>query len=76
MTQLFTPYTLGKFILPNRIVIPPMCQYSAVEGNAIDWHAMHYGSLSHSGAGLLIIEATAVSPGGAFRLLTSACGQM
>ncbi len=64
MTQLFSPYTLGKLLLPNRIVIPPMCQYSAVNGNASDWHMMHYGTLSHSGAGLLIIEATAVEPAG------------
>jgi len=64
MSQLFTPYSLGNLKLPNRIVIPPMCQYSAVDGNATDWHVMHYGSLSHSGAGLLIIEATAVVPEG------------
>ena len=64
MSQLFTPYPLGKLQLPNRIVIPPMCQYSAVDGNATDWHVIHYGTLSHSGAGLLIIEATAVSPEG------------
>ena len=64
MTKLFTPYPLGKLQLPNRIVIPPMCQYSAVDGNATDWHVMHYGTLSHSGAGLLIIEATAVVPEG------------
>ncbi len=64
MSQLFTPYLLGKLRLPNRIVIPPMCQYSAVDGNATDWHMMHYGMLSHSGSGLLIIEATAVLPEG------------
>jgi 2,4-dienoyl-CoA reductase-like NADH-dependent reductase (Old Yellow Enzyme family) len=64
MAQLFTPYPLGNLHLPNRIVIPPMCQYSAVNGNATDWHVMHYGTLSHSGAGLLIIEATAVLPEG------------
>jgi 2,4-dienoyl-CoA reductase-like NADH-dependent reductase (Old Yellow Enzyme family) len=64
MAQLFTPYSLGKLHLPNRIVIPPMCQYSALDGNATDWHVMHYGTLSHSGAGLLIIEATAVVPEG------------
>lgn len=64
MSKLFSPYSLGKLHLPNRIVIPPMCQYSAVDGNATDWHVMHYGTLSHSGAGLLIIEATAVSPEG------------
>lgn len=50
--------------LPNRIVIPPMCQYSAVDGMATDWHAVHYGSMALSGAGLLIIEATAVEPRG------------
>ena len=64
MSQLFTPYPLPKLKLPNRIVIPPMCQYSAVNGNATDWHTMHYGTLSHSGAGLLIIEATAIEPAG------------
>ena len=64
MPQLFTTFTLGNLQLPNRIVIPPMCQYSAVDGNATDWHVMHYGTLSHSGAGLLIIEATAVLPEG------------
>lgn len=64
MTQLFTPHPLGKLQLANRIIIPPMCQYSAVDGNATDWHVMHYGTLSHSGAGLLIIEATAVEPAG------------
>ena len=64
MTQLFTPYPLGKLHLANRIVIPPMCQYSAVDGNATDWQVMHYATLSHSGAGLLIIEATAVEPAG------------
>jgi 2,4-dienoyl-CoA reductase-like NADH-dependent reductase (Old Yellow Enzyme family) len=64
MSQLFTPYSFGKLQLSNRIVIPPMCQYSAVEGNATDWHVMHLGALSHSGAGLLIIEATAVLPEG------------
>ncbi len=64
MSQLFTPFSLGKLQLANRIVIPPMCQYSAVDGSATDWHVMHYGTLSHSGAGLLIIEASAVSPEG------------
>ncbi|MDD2699699.1 MAG: NADH:flavin oxidoreductase/NADH oxidase [Sideroxydans sp.] len=64
MSKLFSPFTLSKLHLPNRIVIPPMCQYSAVDGNATDWHTIHYGTLSHSGAGLLIIEATAVLPEG------------
>lgn len=64
MSQLFTPYSIGKLRLPNRIVIAPMCQYSAENGKAGDWHLMHYGNLSHSGAGLLIFEATAVLPAG------------
>lgn len=63
--QLFTPYALGSLTLPNRIVIAPMCQYSADgSGNATDWHMIHLGSLALSGAGMLIIEATAVSPEG------------
>ncbi|MFP9230545.1 NADH:flavin oxidoreductase/NADH oxidase [Pectobacterium cacticida] len=64
MSQLFTPLSLGKLELPNRIIIAPMCQYSAENGKATAWHTMHLGNLSHSGAGLLIIEATAVSPEG------------
>ena len=62
MSKLFTPLSIGKLALPNRIVIAPMCQYSAVDGTAQDWHMMHIGTLSLSGAGMLIIEATAVSP--------------
>lgn len=61
---LFSPLGTGGLSLANRIVIPPMCQYSATDGHATDWHLMHYGSLSHSGAGLLIMEATAVTPEG------------
>lgn len=64
MSKLFTPLSLGKLALPNRIVIAPMCQYSADEGAATDWHRMHLGHLSLSGAGMLIIEATAVEPAG------------
>lgn len=61
MTMLFTPYALGNLKLSNRIVIPPMCQYSATTaGLATDWHLIHYGSLALSGAGLLIVEATGV----------------
>lgn len=63
--QLFTPYSLGPLTLPNRIVIAPMCQYSADgNGNATDWHLIHLGSLALSGAGMLVIEATAVTPDG------------
>lgn len=61
---LFTPVRLGGLELANRIVIPPMCQYSAQDGLVGDWHLIHYGGLSHSGAGLLVVEATAVTPAG------------
>lgn len=64
MSKLFTPVSLGKLTLPNRIVIAPMCQYSAEDGAATDWQRIHLGNLSHSGAGMLIIEATAVEPAG------------
>ena len=64
MSQLFTPFALGPLTLPNRIVIAPMCQYSAEDGQATDWHLIHLGQLSLSGAGLLIIEATAVEADG------------
>ena len=68
MSLLFTPFTFsaprGPLTLPNRIVIAPMCQYSAVDGQANDWHLSHWSSLLNSGAGLLTLEATAVSPEG------------
>lgn len=64
MSALFSPYDIGGLALPNRIVIPPMCQYSARDGLATGWHLLHLGNLALSGAGLLIIEATAVSPEG------------
>jgi len=61
MSKLFQPLQIGSLELHNRIIIAPMCQYSAVEGAATDWHMMHLGALGLSGAGMLIIEATAVS---------------
>jgi len=62
MAQLFTPFRLGGAVeLPNRIVVSPMCQYSAVDGRATDWHIVHWGQLLESGAGMFTIEATAVS---------------
>lgn len=64
MSALFSPFQIGELTLPNRIVIAPMCQYSAQHGNASDWHLIHLGQLALSGAGLLVIEATAVSPEG------------
>ena len=64
MSVLFTPLTVGGLTLANRIVIAPMCQYSAVEGSMTDWHLIHLGQLALSGAALLTIEATAVLPEG------------
>ena len=64
MSHLFSPWQLGPLGLPNRIVIAPMCQYSALEGTPGDWHMIHLGHLSLSGAGMMILEATAVSPEG------------
>ncbi|MGO4305814.1 NADH:flavin oxidoreductase/NADH oxidase [Cupriavidus sp. RAF12] len=62
MPHLFDPYKIGNLELANRIAIAPMCQYSAEEGSATDWHMIHLGHLALSGAGMLILEATAVSP--------------
>jgi 2,4-dienoyl-CoA reductase-like NADH-dependent reductase (Old Yellow Enzyme family) len=61
---LFKPIRVGKFDLSNRIVIAPMCQYSAENGCMNDWHLIHLGQLALSGAALLTIEATAVLPEG------------
>jgi NADPH2 dehydrogenase len=59
-SALFSPYRLAGLELANRIVVSPMCQYSADDGCANDWHLMHLGMLAHSGAGLVIVEATHV----------------
>jgi 2,4-dienoyl-CoA reductase-like NADH-dependent reductase (Old Yellow Enzyme family) len=64
MSALFSPFTMRGLTLPNRIVVAPMCQYSASDGNASDWHIIHLGHLALSGAGLLILEATGVEPQG------------
>lgn len=64
MTKLFEPITLGRQTLRNRIVIAPLCQYSAKDGCMTDWHMQHLGGLAQSGAGILTIEATAVLPEG------------
>jgi 2,4-dienoyl-CoA reductase-like NADH-dependent reductase (Old Yellow Enzyme family) len=61
MPLLFQPFQLGALELHNRIIVAPMCQYSAEEGAATDWHMMHLGHLALSGAAMLITEATAVS---------------
>lgn len=62
MSHLFSSYTLRSVSFPNRIAIPPMCTYSATEGMANDWHLVHLGSRASGGAGLIITEATAVTP--------------
>jgi len=62
--RLFEPLAVGSLQLANRIVIAPMCQYSAVDGRMTDWHLIHLGHLALSGAGLLTIEAAAVLPEG------------
>ncbi len=74
MNLLFSPLTLpsprGGLRLPNRIVVAPMCQYAVHNGEAADWHLMHWGNLLNSGAGMFTIEATAVVPEGR---ITPAC---
>lgn len=62
--KLFEPIQVGGLTLSNRIVIAPMCQYSAVDGQMTDWHLIHLGHLALSGAAALTIEATAVEPEG------------
>lgn len=62
MSTLLSPFTIGHTTFRNRIVISPMCQYSATDGFANDWHLVHLGSRAVGGAALIIQEATAVSP--------------
>ncbi|SFR45642.1 NADH:flavin oxidoreductase/NADH oxidase [Halogeometricum limi] len=62
--SLFTPLTLRETELPNRVMLSPMCQYSAEDGLATDWHLVHLGSRAVGGAGVVMTEATAVSPEG------------
>ncbi|MFJ2767156.1 NADH:flavin oxidoreductase/NADH oxidase [Streptomyces sp. NPDC087300] len=69
MSALFEPYTLRSLTIPNRVWMPPMCQYSALSegpetGAPRDWHFAHYGARAAGGTGLIIVEATAVSPEG------------
>jgi 2,4-dienoyl-CoA reductase-like NADH-dependent reductase (Old Yellow Enzyme family) len=64
MSKLFSPLSVGSITFKNRIAMSPMCQYSAKDGFANDWHLAHYGSRAVGGAGLVIIEASAVSPEG------------
>src|SRR5215203_1360307 len=60
MSSLFSPIQLRDLKLPNRIMVAPMCQYSAVDGSATDWHFTHINSLALSGAAMFCIEATGV----------------
>lgn len=64
MASLFKPLVIRDIIFPNRIVMSPMCLYSAINGFANDWHLVHLGSRAVGGTGLIIVEATAVSPEG------------
>ena len=63
-SRLFSPIKLRDLELANRVVVAPMCQYSADNGSMTDWHMMHLGTLANSGAGLVIVEATGVEPEG------------
>ncbi|CAN5317406.1 hypothetical protein BH09PSE6_BH09PSE6_21910 [soil metagenome] len=62
--MLFDSASIRQLDLPNRIVVSPMCQYSAVEGRATDWHLVHWGQMLQSGAAMFVIEATGVEPAG------------
>jgi len=70
MSALFQPFKLKDVTLRNRIAVPPMCQYMATDGLVNDWHRVHYPAIARGGAGLVIVEATAVSPEGR---ITPAC---
>jgi 2,4-dienoyl-CoA reductase-like NADH-dependent reductase (Old Yellow Enzyme family) len=64
MAHLFEPLRLRDVALPNRVAVSPMCQYSAEDGVATDWHFVHYASRAVGGAGMMLVEATAVAPEG------------
>ncbi|MBZ5545251.1 MAG: NADH:flavin oxidoreductase/NADH oxidase [Acidobacteriia bacterium] len=64
MPNLFDPLSIRDLTLPNRIVVSPMCEYSSIDGFANDWHLVHLGSRAVGGAGLIMTEATAVTPEG------------
>ena len=68
MAGLFSPIRLAGQELPNRILVSPMCQYSAEDGQAVEWHFAHYGALANSGAAMLVVEATAVEERGRISL--------
>jgi 2,4-dienoyl-CoA reductase-like NADH-dependent reductase (Old Yellow Enzyme family) len=64
MSKLFEPLKLREVLFRNRLWVSPMCQYSSEDGMPTDWHLVHLGSRAVGGAGLVIVEATAVSPEG------------
>lgn len=64
MADLFSAFRLKDVTLRNRIAVPPMCQYMAEDGQVNDWHRVHYPALARGGSGLVVVEATAVSPEG------------
>src|SRR5437764_8646562 len=64
MALLFSPVEIGPLVAPNRIAISPMCQYSAVDGLPTEWHLQNAMTLAMSGAGVVMLEATAVEPRG------------
>src|SRR3982750_1606472 len=68
MSHLFDPLAIRDLQLANRVFVSPMCEYSSVDGFANDWHFVHLGSRAVGGAGLVIAEATAVSPEGRITL--------
>ena len=70
MSSLFSSFILRGVELQNRIVVSPMCQYSAIDGVMGDWHLMHLGNLSFSGPGLVFVEATGVEARG---LIITSC---
>jgi 2,4-dienoyl-CoA reductase-like NADH-dependent reductase (Old Yellow Enzyme family) len=63
-SSLFSPFRLRSIEIPNRVGMPPMCQYAATDGVATDWHLAHYATRAAGGVGLIIVEATAVTPEG------------
>src|SRR3954453_6624282 len=64
MSQLFTPYRIRSVTFRNRAFVSPLCQYSSDDGLPNDWHLVHLGSRAVGGAGLVVVEASGVSPEG------------
>ena len=75
-SRLFSPISLSEIELRNRIIVAPMCQYSAVDGSATDWHLMHLGQFAVSGVGLSLLKQLALAQKGASRRGVWVYGQM